>query len=272
MVGVAEHYPPGYQPFTLTARLRHGVSIDLNYSIALDGLLSGLVRQQHQPSKTPTTEQLDGPAIPGRPSELDGGLHTIEPTIWNLPLAVCPITADTTRWHWLCTAGQLLDHQGDPIPVTTLKPTIYRVNQTARHDRLERASVKLPTTLPQYRKRFRDRLTPIVSYPGGMMRWRGVGDPTRVLELVAEVPSIGSRRGGGEGAVSEWHVASLEASPIIDWDRFGHSHSDGSQGRPLPLECCYNYGFPHHRIGLCGIRPPLFHAYTQQELVFPAPE
>lgn len=240
----------GLTPLTVTAVLQQGVSMDLRYGIALDGLLVGQVRAQaaHRTS-----------AFSG--SLLDGGLAEPEPEEWDIPLGKCTLSED---WHWLCTTGMPQDFHGRRVHGT---PDTHRLLGDLDERRAEQVSIALPKNVGGARGRFRRRTTPVLVFPAAQVVWRAIGDVDAVRVLLEGVTTIGARRGSGEGTVLQWRV---EASDTHDNEfTFAHTHLDGIAGRPMPTACAEKAGLPTHLTGVAGIRPPMFHAGRQKVLVLP---
>lgn len=243
------------EPLVVTATLQQGVVMDLRHGIAFDGLLVSALRglAAHQ----------EGLGAPG--SLLDGGLGGLNPVEWDLPLGRCAggLGAD---WHWLTTTGLPVGPHGDRVsPI----PDPHRLLGALDERRAEQVAVALPKNVGGPRGRFRSRATPVLSFPAHAVIWHAIGDASKILELVQDLPAIGSRRGSGEGAVLRWEVRPVSpANP----DKFAHLHPDGVLGRPVPHDCAAAVGVPTGRVGLAGLRPPLFHTGRQRVLVLPDPD
>lgn len=230
---------------TVTATLQQGLVFDVRHGLALDGLLVSALRAK---------------AASGAPgSLLDGGLAPDEPQAWELPLAAC--RHDEGLWHWMATSGLPTDLAGTPVP---LIPDPHRLLQTLDERRAAQVAISQPQHVGGARGRFRQRVTPVLAIPAAQIIWHAVGDPNAVLRLLESLPSIGGRRGSGEGAVLSWQVT--EAFPD-DQHVFAHTHPNGSQGRPLPEACIHSLGMTSLDVAHAGLRPPLFHPAHQHLLV-----
>lgn len=232
-------------PMLVTATLQQGLVFDPRHGLALDGLLASAIRAKR------------AQGAPG--SLLDGGLGPLDPKTWELPLAAC--TRAESLWHWLATSGLPVDRNGDPVP---LIPDPHRLFQALDERRAPQVAISQPQHAGGARGRFRQRVTPVLAIPAAKVLWRAVGDPETVRNLLQDLPSIGARRGSGEGAVLAW---SVEEAPIDDPDAFAHEHPDGTQGRPLPEACVLSLGRRSQETGPAGLRPPLFHPANQHLLV-----
>lgn len=238
------------QPMTVIAHLQQGLVYDTRHGLALDGLLTSVLRTR---------------AAQGAPgSLLDGGLAMDEPQAWELPLAVCERAPGL--WHWLATSGLPVNSSGEPVPMV---PDPHRLLQTLDERRASQVAIKQPQNVGGSRGRFRQRTTPVLSIPATKIVWHAVGDIAQVSALLSILPSIGARRGSGEGAVISWTV---EPACPEDLNLFGHTHPDGTQGRPLPEECVHSLGRVSLEFAPAGLRPPMFHPANQKMLVVSSEE
>lgn len=232
---------------TVTATLQQGLVLDPRYGVALDGLLASLVRHR---------------AAQGRPgADLDGGLNAA-PADWDLPLARCTLAGDD--WHWAASTGQAVDGAGQHLPAAPADPHRLMVRLDER--RAEQVALRLPRNVGGPRGRYRTKVTPVLATVCPAITWHAYGDPDLIAELLTGLPSVGGRRGTGEGTVLAWAVTEQD---VGDPDAFAHTHPDGSLGRPVPAACARQYGFPADRTGLAGLRPPMFHRDRQRLLVLP---
>jgi hypothetical protein len=234
----------------VTAFLQQGVVYDVRHGIALDGLLASALRSN------------EAQGTPG--SLLDGGLALDEPQTWELPLEACE--ASQGLWHWLATSGLPTDSEGKPVP---LIPDPHRLLQTLDERRASQIAIRQPQHVGGSRGRFRQRVTPVLSIPAAKIVWHAVGDLAQVESLLTVLGSIGGRRGSGEGAVIKW---SVEQAKPEDINRFGHTHPNGTQGRPLPEECIRSLGKVSKEFAPAGLRPPMFHRSNQKFLVVTSEE
>lgn len=232
-------------PMVVTATLQQGLVFDATHGLALDGLLVSALRAK---------------AAQGAPgSLLDGGLAPEDPQTWELPLEACRRAGDL--WHWLATSGLPVDRYGAPVP---LIPDPHRLFQAVDERRAPQIALSQPLHVGGARGRFRQRVTPVLAIPAAKIVWHAVGDLAAVQSLVETIPSIGGRRGSGEGAVLSW---SVEESSTPEPEVFAHLHPNGEQGRPLPETCVRSLGRTGREMAPAGLRPPLFHRANQHLLV-----
>ena len=244
-----------FKALKITAFLRHGLSLDLRYGIALDGLLTASLRasEGHQ------RNLLAG-------SMLDGGLGLDSPKEWELPLGKCMEDLDT-GWHWMATTGQPIGVDGITLPPAPFDPHRLMVRLDER--RSEAIAVSLPKNVGGPRGRYRTRVTPVMNTPCSGLVWHAYGNLNEVKNLLEPLTTIGARRGSGEGVVSSWSVVEVKEKDL-DIFSFSHKHPDGSLGRPVPLDCAKKLGFQDNPTGYAGIRPPMFHSSRQKMLVLPS--
>lgn len=244
-------------PFTVTAHLQQGIVLDTLFGTALDGLLASVVRDRDK--ATASVEA--GTVVTG--SLLDGGLHADQPRVVDLPLCRCLHVAD--QWHWACTTAFPLTPTGDPMRGDV---DVHHQHCRVREHTVEQVVTRIPASIPPASGRYRMRRMPVVSTPATAVVWSGVGDPAQVADLLAGIPSLGRRRGTGEGTVLRWTVtAHPDANPTV----FAHCHLDGTLGRPAPPACVQVLGLPTDRTGVAGLRPPYWHPATQSTVVLPEP-
>jgi hypothetical protein len=240
-------------PFEVTALLQQGAVVDMRRGVMLDGLLASVLRDQARGSLTG--------------SLLDGGLGVDCPADWDLPLARCMTSRDGEDvWHWMATCGDPVGVRG--MPVEAAPPDVHRLMVRLDERRGSQVAVRMPADAGGLRGRFRPRISPVMVTPAAALVWRAVGDMSAVEALLADVWSVGGRRGSGEGAVLGWQVRELEGQ---DRDRVGHVHADGRLGRPVPVECARRCDARLWGEGVGGIRPPSFHRSRQMLLAVPAP-
>jgi CRISPR type IV-associated protein Csf3 len=249
MAGLAA---PAHQALEIVARLQQGVVMDLRYGIALDGLLMSSVRSAQASDRGVTTGSL-----------LDGGLSVSELAEWDIPLGRCD-HAGAQDWHWLATTGMPVNSEGTRVSGV---PDAHRLLGDLDERRAEQVAVALPKNVGGSRGRYRRRVTPVLTLPATAVVWRAIGDLNAVQDLLSFLPTVGGRRGSGEGSVIAWEVR--EADPNEDPWSFAHLHPDGVLGRPAPLPCAERLHVPTHHQGVAGLRPPMFHSGRQQVLVLP---
>lgn len=236
-------------PLIVIAYLQQGIVMDQRYGLTLDGLLSSAVRQKE--------------AGGIQKSVLDGGLQVDDPEVWDLPLARCHISEE---WHWLCTGANAIDSLGNTIIPYAESPDPHRLTVRPDERRAKAVAVKIPADLGGTRGRFRPRVSPVLVTPAHALIWRAVGNPNDILDLLSTLPSIGGRRGSGEGHVLKWEVQKVHVDEPI---QFAHLHEDGRLGRPAPILCAKNFNATKWAEGAAGIRPPLFHESNQRFLAVP---
>ena len=241
----------GLTPFTVTAVLQHGIVLDARRAVTLDGLLASVTRAGARPA-----------GVPG--SLLDGGLDTDAPADWDLPLARCDRAGE---WHWLCTAAFPVGVDGQPLPAGP--PDVRRLLTRLDERRAAQVAVRVPAGAGGPRGRYRPRIAPVLATVAAAVTWRAVGDPAGVSALLDGLPAIGGRRGSGEGAVLAWQVQAT-AGDNVDADWFGHTHPDGTLGRPCPVGCAARTGATGWTVGVAGLRPPVMHPARQRELAVPS--
>lgn len=255
--GRGEQQDPDAVNVRVVAVLQQGISIDPRYGVSLDGLLASQIRAEQ-------AHRL-GPGTPG--SVLDGGLNPQDgedPLEVDLPLARCTIGGEED-WHWLTTIGQPVDHDGNPVP---FDPDPHRMLGGLDERRAEQVAVSLPKNVGGPRGRFRNRVTPVLVVPAAAIVWHAVGQPAEIRRLLEPLTTIGARRGSGEGTVLRWEFSVVyKEDPLL----FGHTHPDGTLGRPVPRACAERLGMSCRRLGYAGLRPPMFHPVRQRMLVLPDP-
>lgn len=240
----------GHVPFTVRARLERAAALNARVGPCLDGLLASVTRDRARSTG-------DGPPVPG--SLLDGGLDVDDPATVNLPLTACA-DPDTRLWHWACTTGTPVGHDGQPV---TGDPQVTHL--TGRlHETMFPAVQPLPGSVPLARGRYRARYVPVVTTPAAAILWYGVGDPDQVADLLHDVTHVGGRRGTGEGHVLDWQVTACQGA---DTHRFAHAHPDGRLGRPCPVGCATR--FTGWTQGIAGLQPPYWHRSRQHLLAVP---
>lgn len=236
-------------PLRVRAYLHQGIAIDTRRGLALDSLLVSAMR----------TRASNG--LPG--SQLDGGLSASDLAAWDIPLDRC--THADPLWHWQATSGQLIDFDGCVI---TPRVDAHRLLQTLDEQRAHHSVVALPQHVGGSRGRFRQRITPVLTYPAAAIEWHACGDPEDVSDLVSPITAIGARRGSGEGSVRDWEVTVVDI-PEQEWWAFAHLADGNRLGRPVPQQCAERLGVAHTALVRAGLRPPMFHPSNQHHLVLP---
>lgn len=269
-----------FEPLTITAHLQQGVALDVLFGTALDGLMASVVRARAKAAAAAQGRLLTG-------SMLDGGLDLDEPAVVDLPLARCSTSthaqaserasepasanaylAEDPDWHWLCTTAFPVGLDGAR---TCSDPDVHHEHSRMRETILRHISSPLPASLPPASGRYRMRRLPIVTTPAAAVQWNAVGDHAAVLDLISDLPAIGRRRSSGEGLVLRWEVTAHPHLPRDQWARHGHSHPDGTLGRPVPRSCLDRVDIHADRQGVAGIRPPYWHPATQRSVFLPDP-
>lgn len=247
-----------HSAFILTAFLEQGVVTDSFYGLALDGILASQVRKE--------SAQYLGLRRDGG-EELDGGLHASDPVDWNLPLSACVPRGAPLDWHWMCSVGFPLNHDG--VMLTDIVPDTHRLSVRLDARRAYQIAVKVPTTAGGASGRFRTRITPVLSSPAAAICWKVVGDAEEVFRLVSTIPAIGGRRGVGEGAVVKWEISTQNITQDEHWAFAHYDLRNLGVSRPIPQECAQRLSVAEPREGQAGIRPPLIHPSRQRTLIMP---
>ena len=240
------------EPLVIRAKLQQGLVWDPRYGIALDGLLTSLIR---------ASEASKGGVPAG--SLLDGGLGLDEPRDWDLPLAKCQ-EGGSGQWHWLATVGLPLGYGGTSLPPAPFDAHRLMVKLDER--RAEAIAISLPKNVGGSRGRFRTKLTPVLVTVAYEIQWHAIGDIEHIKEILMDADSIGGRRGSGEGKVESWQV---QRTPRSDVFLFAHTHPNGKLGRAVPVACAKKMKLTNWHEGYAGLRPPMFHKARQQLLVLP---
>lgn len=242
-------------PIRITAMLEQGIVMDSFYGLALDGILVSQLRKS-------IAAEL-GLGRPGG-SDLDGGLSMEHPIDWHLPLARCVSDEASDEWHWACSIGFAAGINGEHLGDEPPDPHRLSVRLDAR--RAHQVALRVPATAGGSSGRFRPRVTPVLTVVAHSVTWNAVGHIDQVAALLASVPSVGGRRGSGEGAVRQWKF-----KPVASDDpwRFSHVFDEQHLARPMPAACAKQAGFAEPRLGQAGIRPPLLHPSRQRMLALP---
>lgn len=240
----------GLESLTVEAELQQGVAIDFRYGLGFDGILASQIRSFEAVAQG--YQNVD--------SSVDGGLHLDEPFEWELPLKKCVQKED---WHWMVTTGYLVDREGGPVPYI---PDVHLLLNEIDQDRARHVAVRMPQEVGGARGRFKKKLTPVLTLPAHKIIWHAIGDKEKIESLLDNVYSIGARRNNGEGTVLKWVIKPAET---VDDFFFGHTHPDGSLGKPCLLECAQKLNIEQYVLGEAGLRPPLFHKKMQKQLVIP---
>lgn len=242
----------GYSPFIIRAHLEQGVSMDTRIGIGLDSLLASTIR----------TRQKQALSISGK--ELDGGaLHTNHIARTELPLALCQISGDD-NWHWNTTTARLFDATGNHIPLTAT-PEIHEMKRSPEQHRFEhRTRPPLPRVISTKSGRWKAWKIPTPIIPAAYVEWAAIGSLSSVASILEAIPSIGHRRRAGEGRVLYWETIPIDQGSGTS---IGHTHPDGSLGRPLLQPCLSHYGIDNSEahFGLIGMRPPYWHMTNQYD-------
>ena len=235
-------------PVVVTANLSAGFAVGAGWGIALDGLLASQVWARHK-----TQLRAGGVEVPRL-------VEQEQPIDLPLPLTRCGHGPD---WHWAATcAWPVQDDAGDE-PVRDVRTWTGRIDE-----RICRQLSGVEGLIPVHHGRWRHRLMPVVVTLCTAVRWRAVGNPVRLAQLLTPVAAIGKKRSQGEGHVLRWEV---RADPDADQWEFGHLHPGGALGRPAPAECFTDRAVPHAGVGMAGIRPPYNHLARQRSLLRPMP-
>lgn len=241
----------GMVPVVVTATLSSGFAVGAGWGIALDGLLAAQVWGRHKAQL-----RADGMEVPRL-------VEQVQPIDLALPLARCGRGSD---WHWAATCAWPVPPDaggtgGDPV--RDVRTWTGRIDE-----RICRQLSCAEGVIPVHHGRWRHRLMPVVVTLCTAVRWRAVGDPRRLTQLLAPIAAIGKKRSQGEGHVVRWEVW---ADPDGEEWEFGHLHPDGALGRPAPAGCVAGRDVPHAGVGAAGIRPPYTHLARQRLLLRPVP-
>lgn len=219
----------------ITATTPHGVVLSRPWGIALDGLLASVLWHRQKWSARaagyPLTYHHDHP-----------------PEILELPLARCGDPDSDTDWHWMATFADLHPHPGTP-------DVRWRTSRTDR-GRLQHLSPHISKTVSDSSGRYQRRIVPVMAHPATQLTWRAVGDPDRIQDLLADLPSIGKHRGVGEGLVTNW---AIRETPTVSAWAAGHEHEPGVLGRAAPPRCVANTDTRTAGITTTAVRPPYLH-------------
>lgn len=240
----------GLESLVVEAELQQGIGIDFRYGLGLDGILASQIRSFEAISKG--YDNVD--------SFVDGGLHLDQPFEWELPLQKCIQKED---WHWMTTSGYLVDIDGKPVPYI---PDVHLLLNEIDQNRARHIVVRMPQEVGGARGRFKKKLTPVLTLPAHKVIWHAVGDKRKIENLIGGINCIGARRNNGEGAVLKWSVSKVKTSDIFF---FGHTHPDGTLGKPCLQECVHKLNIKDYVLGEAGLRPPLFHKNMQKQLAIP---
>jgi hypothetical protein len=230
-------------PLTVTAHLQQGVALDVQFGVALDGLIAGLLLRR----------RLGLAYGAGDPTD-----PTVDPEDLDLPFGRCPADA-AGNWHWLATCAR---------PARPALDEVHTWTKRLGHRQAELAADRLPQSLPSHQGRYRAHRRPLVVTVTRALSWRAVADPAAIEELLAPAASVGAHRNSGEGAVLSWQVT---PEPDGDPDGFGHLDAEGRLARPCPPACAARLGITASVLGTAGIRPPYWHPRRQRELAVPEP-
>lgn len=232
-------------PFVVRARLGAELGVGEPWSISLDGLLAGQIREDMKVAAWESGEEY----VPYD--------DEVVPEDLALPLVRC--TAGGDVWHWMATFARA---EGE-VP----GPHVHYWSARPDQQDLGAMGASLPMHVSERQGRYRSRVMPLPVVVARSLVWRGVGDPQRVEELVAGIPAIGRKRAAGHGCVLEWTV---EALPKADQWEYGHLTLGDRLGRPVPAQCLAGHGAVRHRgIGHVGIRPPYMHPSRRADVVIP---
>jgi CRISPR type IV-associated protein Csf3 len=241
--------PIAMQPLIVTATTPHGVVLSRPWGIALDGLLASVLWQ-----RTKWAARVAGTWLTYS--------HDQVPREFDLPLARCGDPARDADWHWMATFADLHPHAGAGQPDVR-----WRTARTDRQ-RLQHLTAAISArSVSSYSGRYQHRTIPVTAHPAATVTWRAVGDPEAILELLAELPSIGKHRDVGEGVVTHWDVA--PAPDVDSWDA-GHTHEPEVLGRTTPARCLAGRDMMATGVAAtAAIRPPYLHIESRTAAYHP---
>lgn len=235
-------------PLEVRATMRGRTGIEQPYGLDLAGLLAARIRL--------TTEHRTRDGGPTRPDTTGEDVDDLA-----LPLDRCTRDPAPDRWHWLASCAIVHDEAGDPEP-----DLFYRRLDDAW---LGRAVTRPLPYIHPAKGPYRDMMLPTLGVLARQLRWRAVGDPQKVAELLSPLRAIGRRHNTGEGWVLRWEVDAVTAP---DPHRWVHVGDEGALLRPVPEACAAHYEAPH-RLGSYAIRPPSWHPSRLTDLAMtPAEE
>lgn len=236
----------GHRPMRVTARLEGGMACAGGWGLALDGILASIL---HHGAKAAALAA--GHAPPP-------ALGDPDPPDLDLPLARC--TAGGTDWHWAATTAW-------PVDGHDLAPDPRYYSHRVDHNPLEVTAATLPVNLRAREGRYRHRWTPVLVTVCTAVTWTAVGDPAAVAALLEPVAAIGKKRAAGHGRVLAW---TIEPAPDLAGWTAGHTHPDGTLGRPTPHRCLAGHpDVVDAGTGPAGLRPPYVHPSRQRILHLP---
>ena len=235
------------QPMLVRARLGSGVGHAPPWGISLDGLLASQIRENEKAVARESGTDYIPYDSEAPPRDLD------------LPLARCT-HAGGDDWHWAATFAW---PEGD-IPGPHVQYWSARPDQHA----LSQISDNLPAHLAPRQGRYRAAVMPLPLTIARALTWRAVGDPDKVVELLAGIPAIGKKRAAGNGMILDWTV---NTCPDGDFWEYSHLHPDGRLGRTAPVACLEpRSGVDTGGIAVMGVRPPYMHRATRTRAFLPA--
>lgn len=212
----------------VVARLQSGVAIPPVFPAPLDGILAGAMHRR-------TMGATYGSGIDH---------HT-----QRLPLCIHKHGCGA-QWVWAASCAVPIDGAGTEVR--------WWHNRGWDEPAAETVGVAVPANTEV--GRWKAWRTPIVVTLTPTLRWRAVGDPDGVRELLADVVQVGHKRSQGEGLVLAWEVQDLgryqPGDNEVDRTVNGVLWHDGRPARPIPARAAAWFGVagcdtvPHQ------IRPP----------------
>ena len=188
-------------PLKVVCRLKRSVVLDARWPLMFDGLLAAVAVRRIK-GREFDAEDLTAP-----------GAAIIEPV---LPLGR---TERDGEWWWQASAARLSGTETE----------LEWVHSHIDLERLER-QVADPPAIREQVGRYRSVRLPVPASVCGTLEWDCVGDRTEIEEMLAEVRSVGKRRGTGHGSVTAWEI-----TDVTD-PHAGHGEwtPHGNPARPMP--------------------------------------
>jgi len=214
--------PDRMRSVTVVAQVQTGAILDAEWPVLLDGLLAAVARRRRLGAdyNNPDDNEIEA-----------------------LPLARW--TRDTANeWVWLASTA---------MPDRTDVEDVRWFHQRFDHKSAEKVlGDKLPKNIRQIGPTKDWRLPNIVTVCS-TLTWWAVGDPDQIRQMVQAVPSVGRKRGQGEGAVVRWAVEDAGA-PDPAW---ALRAPDGTVSRPVPAHAAAALGAPlDAETTESAVRPP----------------
>lgn len=242
------------------ARLQSGAALPTWFPAPLDGILAAASRRRRlgdDYGATPPTPPRDlleadphGTRIPEVAAyrrhfktedlplaKLSRGLNN--QWVWAATCATCETAAQDTRWHHKRFRSLQAEQVADRLPANT------DVGATK--------AWRIPT---------------LITVTAGL-HWTALGDPEAILDLLADIVSVGDGTARGEGHVLRWET--LDDGPAhVDAARW---QPDGHIARPYPARARAELGVPDaDLVTVDAIRPPYWRPPASSDGGFHRPQ